>query len=694
MYNVSNAFLTKMALPAQRRRCYGTIGNVDFEAKNIIQGSTSITNQCSGNTDINVGQVYVGELKTLLRGLNIPRKSYKGKEVVLYQGLLIDEQNNTWEDVCLGHYFVDKAEWTLSGISITAYDAMYKFDQNMIYTLSTGKIYDFIVMACNACQVELGMTRQEILTLPNGSLDFMLYDENDIETWRDVISWCAQTMGCNATINREGKLIFVKYNQTIVDTYNTKRRLEGAAFSDFDSYYTGLSVVNMADQTTSYYGLEQDTGLTMNLGSNPFLQYGTAQMQESERRTILDAIAEINYTPATVSLNALMIYDLMDVLQFTGGFVGGTANVCITKFTWNLNGVYTIECVGSDPALASAKSKTDKNLSGLLSTVDENKMHYYVYRNVQQYNINSGESSDIVDIRYAVKKDTYVEFHCTVEYVSETIEDDTPEQYDITNVGAVKAQYYLDDTLQDYEVYENNDDGIHLLHLLFIWKADANTQGHFKVKLSSYYTNVRILQGCCLGYLTGQGLVGEGGWDGEIIASEELEDFDLMLIFNKAIVIDSGIVETYVERGLMPPTQNVNYIPFMSPSYLDSGQSINVSNMIFTTIVNISLLTYTATIDGITFVNGEVITPNIYGVTGIDIISIGGKYLVSFDNGSTWEAYVIGTGWTTGTYMTRQEIENVPQSAWQSPVMIKAILQDEDEESLTEIILKGGSINV
>lgn len=694
MVNVSNDFLEVMQQPAQRRRCYGTIGNVSFSNRNIIQGSTSITNQCSGGTDIAIGQVYIGELKITLRGLSIPRRGYKDKEIILYQGLLIDEENGIWEDVCLGHFFVDKADWTMSGVSITAYDAMYKLDKDMTYTLSSGRMYDFVSIACTVCGVVLGMTSTDFAWLPNGLSQFYLYDENDIETWRDVISWCAQTMGCNATINREGKLVFLRYGQTVVDVYGTKRRLSGGSFSDFESYYTGLSVVNMAAQTTSYYGLEQDTGLTMNLGSNPFLQYGTASTQEVERRAILNAIAEINYTPATVSLNALMIYDLMDVLGFTDGIVGDGAVVCITKFTWRLNGTYTIECVGSDPALTSAKSKVDKNIAGLLSMVDESKTHYYLYRNVQQYNINSGESSDIVDIRYAVKKDTYVEFHCTVEYVSETIEDDTPEQYDITNVGAVKAQYYLDDTLHDYEVYENNDDGTHLLHLLFIWKADANTQGHFKVKLSSYYTNVRILQGKCFGYLSGQGLVGEGEWDGEIIAFEELEDFDLMLIFNKAIVIDSGIVETYVERGLMPPTQNVNYIPFMSPSYLDSGQSINVSNMIFTTIVNISLLTYTATIDGITFVNGEVITPNIYGVTGIDIISIGGKYLASFDNGSTWEAYVIGTGWTTGTYMTRQEIENVPQSAWQSPVMIKAILQDEDEESLTEIILKGGSINV
>lgn len=694
MVNVSNNFLEAMILPAQRRRCYGTIGDIRFDAKNIIQGSTSITNQCSGNTDISIGQVYVGELKTTLRGLSIPRRGYKNKEIILYQGLLVDEENRIWEDIICGHYFVDKAVWTMSGVNITAYDAMYKFDKSMTYTLGLGTMYDFISMACRECSVILGMTATDISWLPNGTTEFQIYDENDIETWRDVISWCAQTMGCNATINRQGELIFVKYGQNIVDTYDTKRRLSGGSFSDFESYYTGLSVVNMAEQTTSYYGLEQDTGLTMNLGSNPFLQYGTSQMLESERRSILNAIAEINYTPATVSLNALMIYDLMDVLGFTDGIVGEGAVVCITKYTWNLNGTYTIECVGSDPALASAKSKVDKNLAGILSIVDESKMHYYVYRNITQYNISSGETQTIVDIRYAVKKDTYVEFHCTVQYTSETLEDNTPQTYDIRNTGGVRAKFYLDGVLQDYEVYENNEDGINLLHLLYIWKANGSTQGHFTVDLTTNYTKLTILQGNVFGYLSGNGLVGEGTWDGEIIAYEELEDFDLMLIFNKAIVIDSGIVETYVERGLMPPTQNVNYIPFMSPSYLDSGQSINVSNMIFTTIVNISLLTYTATIDGITFVNGEVITPNIYGVTGIDIISIGGKYLASFDNGSTWEAYVIGTGWTTGTYMTRQEIENVPQSAWQSPVMIKAILQDEDEESLTEIILKGGSINV
>jgi hypothetical protein len=70
------------------------------------------------------------------------------------------------------------------------------------------------------------------------------------------------------------------FNQTVVDTIDDAHRFTGGSFSDYVTRYTGLSVVNMEDSTTSYYAEDEDDGLTMNLGSNPFLQYGVAATKE------------------------------------------------------------------------------------------------------------------------------------------------------------------------------------------------------------------------------------------------------------------------------------------------------------------------------------------------------------------------------------------------------------------------------
>lgn len=687
MVNVSNEFLEVMQQPAQRRICRGTIGTTNISNKNIIQGSTTITNQCSGSTDINIGQVYIGELQTVLRGLDIPRRSFKGKEIVLYQGLLIDEENLIWEDVLLGHFFIDKAEWTLSGISITAYDAMYKFDKNMTYKLNTGTMYDYVLMACTVCGVTLGMTQQDFFFLPNAFSNFMMYDENDIETWRDLISWCAQTMGCNATINRNGELVFLKYGQTISGYYDTKRRLEGASFSDFDSFYTGISFVNIADQTTSYYGLEIDNGLTMNLGSNPFLQYDINSSLESSRRNVLNAVAEINYTPARVRLNALMIYDLMDVIQFSGGFAGGTVNVCITKYTWKLNGDYVIECVGSDPALASAKSKTDKNISGLLSTVDENKMHYYDTLNVNPITINHNETVSIISIRYGVKRNTHIDFHAEVNYSLTTNELDG--DFVTNNDGQIQVIYYLDGSeVVEYHPLVSEQDGMHLLHLLYFWNGIQDTVGTFEVYIKAINCTIFIDAACCRSYIGGQGLLGMDEWDGYIYAKDT---------FNSLYSV-----------GFLQPTDSVNvstHIPYSGSasddfSLLSIGGSIigNITDsmndligMIFTTIVNVNMLTRTATISNNKFVNGYVITPNIIGFTKVTSISAGCSFYASFDYGVTWSAYSSSDGWVEGSSMNAQELEAVPPEAW-SDGMIKINIGT--DASLTEIVFEGGSINV
>lgn len=402
MYNVSDNFRSVMKMPAQTRRLYGTIGTFEFKQKNVLQGTFSITNQCSDNSNIQIGQVYIGELKATFRGLNIPRNSWKGKEIIAYQGLKV---NDAFEDVLIGHYFIDDANWSKAGVDVTAYDAMSKFDKNLSLTTSSGTVFDFISYACDVCKVELGMTKEEISNFPNGQELLGIYDENDMETYRDLIAWCAQATGSNALINREGKLIFKQYSDTILETFSSTQRLDGGTISDFDSFYTGISVVNIKLKTTSYYGAEVDDGLTMNLGSNPLLQYGTDEIVEKQRRAVLTAIQNINYTPMKMKLNVPYIYDLMDVLEFTDGIVGKGSSIkaAITKYTWKFNGDYEVECSGSDPALASGKSKVDKNISGLLEQVDAAKTITYKFVNTEDLDIIE-DFTKIISITFTSKE--------------------------------------------------------------------------------------------------------------------------------------------------------------------------------------------------------------------------------------------------------------------------------------------------
>lgn len=563
MYNVSDDFRSVMKMPAQTRRLYGTIGTFEFKQKNVLQGTFSITNQCSDNSNIQIGQVYIGELKATFRGLDIPRNSWKGKEIIAYQGLKV---NDTFEDVLIGHYFIDDANWSKAGVDVTAYDAMSKFDKNLSLTTSSGTVFDFISYACDVCKVELGMSKEEMSNFPNGQELLGIYDENDMETYRDLIAWCAQTTGSNALINREGKLIFKQYSDTILETFSSSQRLDGGTISDFDSFYTGISVVNLKLQTTSYYGAEVDNGLTMNLGSNPLLQYGTNETIEKQRRAILAAIQSINYTPMKMKLNVPYIYDLMDVLEFTDGIIGKGSSIkaAITKYTWKFNGDYEVECSGSDPALASGKSKVDKNISGLLEQVDAAKTIVYKFVNTEDLDIIE-DFTKIISITFTSKEKASALFLAqvlldvtadeeekeitgTANYTEEVITSgseeetitqettdsgETKEEVEVSKVvkfnfkekkhPVVQASYKLNDEFDEIFIPKQSyHEGSHILTLYYpILSIKDNSQSTLEVFLNISGGKGTIKKANIIGTIFGQGLVADYyEWDGNIKIEE------------------------------------------------------------------------------------------------------------------------------------------------------------------------------
>ena len=419
MYAVSQAFLDAMQRPVQRHRIKGTVGSVPFTEANILSGSFSITGQCSDTSNVQIGQVYTSELKiTLLKSLGLSRYTIKDSEIAPFFGLRL--ASGVYEYIPLGIFTVSKASWAASGVEITAYDNMAKLDRSFTTETLIGTPYELMTLACESCGLELGMKKRDFAAFANGQRELSLYADNDIKTWRDCVSWIAQAIGCNVFAGRDGRIVLRAYGQTVVDTIDTEHRLNGSTFDDYETRYTGLSVVNAAEQMTVYYSLSEDDGLTYNLGTNPFLQEDHDGTVEELCREILSALTRIRYVPFKVDMIGNPAFDLMDVLCFEGGFADGTKISCITKYTFHYNAKYSIQGVGTNPELASAQSKSDKNISGLMAQVAS--ITSSINRLIYDYNTGpltvGQEEQTLGMLTYYISQSADVEGHFLLNYTA------------------------------------------------------------------------------------------------------------------------------------------------------------------------------------------------------------------------------------------------------------------------------------
>ena len=697
MYPVSNDYLAAIKAPAIRSRITGTIGSTPFTDANILQGSFSITNQNSGSDSVQIGTVYIGELDITLVGLSLSRYSLNGVAITPTFGLRLAD--DSYEDVPLGIYYIGEANYTRDGLKIIAYDVLSKLDKTCSITNTTGTPYELASLVASNCNVVIATTQQEFAAFANGDQTLGLYtDGSDIETWRDFASWVAQACGCYVTANRSGEIEFRPYNTTVVDTLDASNRFLDASYSDYETRYTGVSIVNMADDTTSYYSLEPDDGLTYNLGSNPFLQYGTDVVKTAQRRAVLNALSVIDYVPFTIETVSNPMYDLGDVISLPGGRGDATKLFCVNKYTWTYHGSMELEGVGNNPALATARSKLDKDITGLINTVSDVELKYMIYENSSAISIADQARVNVLRLYVQMDRASYLsidmEFLLTVEatgtgsssYVVDPVTGEVTVTAEIPTTF-IDSEYYFDGT----EITGHNPsltciDGQHVLRVR--WDAlNAEAGMHlFEVYLTSDGGTVGIPVSGLVAWVNGTGLGGAAQWDGLITASDEVTP----LTFTLANISDSAPVITFQVPTPITASDTISALTFSLATITDEAEvtmGIYVSPASHTSgqTIPASTTEWKATADG-QYVDSVEVT----GMTGFSAPT--GRqlsYMASFDSGTTWVGWDgVGQSWIPDLTMTYETISSI--TTWQSPVMIRAIF--DTAETCYGMMLEGAHI--
>ena len=548
MYAVSDAY--KKAIQDNTRSYYwtGKITLADgtgypFENEDIVKGSGYVTRQCCGSNEIELGTVYAAELGiTLLT--DIDRYSLNGATIAL--SFHLDIGNGVYEEVPMGIFEISEANRTIKCLEIKAYDYMLRFDADFDEKVTNGVAYDLLLLACEACKVELANTKEELAAMPNGSYVLGVYTENDIESWRDLIFYIAQVLGCFAQIDRTGKLKLTKYGNTpVADIPDTQRF--SSSFSDFITRYTAVSSTNVRTKTAEYYALDPDDGLTMNLGTNPLLQFGLAETRKTLLTNILNDIAVIRYVPFDSTTIGNPAFDPGDVITFSGGQADAKQITAVTSITIKVNGKHSLKCVGKNPRLAQAKSKNDKNITGLVNQIEAGKIVVHSYLNASPYTIGSTDT-EIVSIEFASNEDTDAQFFASIllEVKAETVEKAGQATGTITipastsggtattqdesftlswqddGDAVIQVTYIINDNvLTTYYPIETWKSGKHILNLYYpLSGLTANTYNTFRVWLKMTGGSASVGRAQAIATISGQGLSANKVWDGRLEFSD------------------------------------------------------------------------------------------------------------------------------------------------------------------------------
>lgn len=577
----SRSFFWTGAITTKAGKKY-TFGN-----KDIVKGSGYISRQCSGSSEIELGSVYAAELGISLFS-DIDRYSLEDASITLSFHLKAGDE--TYEEVPMGIFYIAEANRKIKTLELKAYDAMLNLDKNFDKGLSSAFPYDFLSLLSKACHVELAQTKEEIEALTNGTELLGIYQENDIETWRDFLYYLAQALGCFSTIDREGKLRLISYGITDNKTVDSRHRFS-STFSDFVTRYTAVSSTNKKTDIAEYYSVKPDDGLTMNLGVNPLLQFGLEEKRKRIINNILSAVTVVNYVPFDSDTIGDPALDLGDVIKFTGGHADETKRSAITSIETKINGKQKIKCVGKNPRLAGAKSKNDKNIAGLQSSMNENKLSIYTYVNALKINAGA-EKTSIINIEFASGDETNAEFHAEVildvrsNAVSRRADAETiieigeeskvisiPVNWTDDGKTILKAYYVLDGKeVEQFHPSETWFSGKHLLNLYYpIIEMKANELHTFEVLIELTDGTATIEPQNAMATISGQGLGAQERWDGRITVDEEIKMVELSglptnRIHDKAV----AAFITPKKTGIIQPVDSTRMTGLMVPEFYDN----------------------------------------------------------------------------------------------------------------------------
>lgn len=570
MYQISDAYRTKMLDEVQTHHLVGTVNGVAFTNADVI--GVSYSNQCS-DKNVLIGSAAIGTLKlTFLKPL-LSRGNYYNKQIIISDGTKLTN-TNLYEDIPMGVYYIGEAKWTAQGmIDVKAYDVMSLLDKDLTIEQTSGYLYDFCKIIETETGAPFGMTRAECEALPNGDKIISPFPENDMTTFRDLASKLGQIVGGFATADRNGSFVLrtFKPKSDSIITIPVNRRQSGSTFSDFETRFDAISYIDVKDQNGAQY-IGNEWGYVMALGAQPFLQYGIQSERTARATAIFNQVQNMVYTPFKVTLlPGFCALDLGDIVSFTDDYSGATSIGCVMSIDYTYNKSVIIQCFGSNPNLKNAKSKTDNAIAGNSSSEKGQRLISFVSTNIERKElIGNDPAKEILRTSFSTTNPDTILTLTEVKFT--TAEANT----------VAEIYYYLNGEQILYVPTETySEAGLHTMSLMYpLLNLNPGVLYTFTARMkTSSDTVIEAMD--ARQYIQGAGVEGNNRWDGYFDLSEEFEAFSnevLLPTLTENVLLNTSQPQAIVLSEVYSPflfdvslptlTEEINLTSFIPHNYL------------------------------------------------------------------------------------------------------------------------------
>ena len=214
MYNTTTALAA--ALAAKRLNLKAVCGSTTLEGNQIANCTYSAS---TGGSDA----LTIGSVTAAMVTLTINQEvAWRDKTIVVSVGAEVD---GTTQYVPLGTFAVTDCKQAEGTTTITAYDAAYyALGSTYVPNVSSGAT---VAAVLSDVATQCGLT---LATLPAAASTTNVVGDLTGKTCRDMVGYLAALVGCNALIDREGKLALRWFASS------------GQSYSPSDYYNAGLSI--------------------------------------------------------------------------------------------------------------------------------------------------------------------------------------------------------------------------------------------------------------------------------------------------------------------------------------------------------------------------------------------------------------------------------------------------------------------